>query len=241
MKEFRAYLWDIFVYLGIGAFMATLGVINYLLVAPKPVAALVQILDKTPVSLLIFLVPGSMMLLGALIEPPANQFEKSILWIHKVFQCRKPRIPPSNNGQVLERYIKRHFTNELLGGEESPFSLCRDYVENRDMSTTFMPFLSKFGFYRSAAFCLVVFTVLLISQSIYYSDGRFNLICGALLSCILACSYFYRSAQFYSYQAPAVYQAFIGPILEKLVKDFDPKSESDQRTATDPTTISTPT
>lgn len=220
MKDFRLHLWDIFVYIGIGALIATLIGVQDWLHGTGQLDAAVASVEKLSAPLAVIIVPTILMLAGALVEPLANGFEKVAFWL--IRKTSKELETPAS-GAAIESYIQSHFTNQILGERANPYHLCKEYVEANGLSTTFMPFLAKFGFYRSAAFCLLIFGAFEAWQfagSLSATAERINVtaFASASVAFALVIIYMHRSRQFLSYQAPAVYAAFLGPVLSKLLE-----------------------
>lgn len=220
MNDFRSHLWDIFVYIGIGALILALTGAQDWLHGTRQLIAALDAVEKLSAALAVIIVPAILMLAGALIEPLANGFEKVVFWL-----LRKAgrETTMARSGTALESYIQRNFTDQILGEGARPYPLCKEYVEANGLSTTFMPFLAKFGFYRSAAFCFLIFGIIeawRFAASFDETVGTVNLaaLASASVAFALVIIYLHRSRQFLSYQAPAVYAAFLGPILSQLLK-----------------------
>jgi hypothetical protein len=95
-----------------------------------------------------------------------------------------------------------------------------------NLSRTFMPFLAKFGYYRSAAFCFFVFSII-VGSKVFLSatwDAKASIV--SVLCFLLSVIYLLRSRQFLSYQAPSIYAAFVGPVITEMLHNNErPKSE----------------
>lgn len=219
MNDFRSHLWDIFVYIGIGALIVTLAGVEDWLHGTRHLLAAVETVEKLSAALAVIIVPAILMLAGALVEPLANGFEKVVFW---VLRKAGRETTMARSGTALESYIQRHYTDRILGEGARPYPLCKEYVEANGLSTTFMPFLAKFGFYRSAAFCFLVFGFIeawRFTSSLNEAAGTANVTAfvSASIAFALVLIYLHRSRQFLSYQAPAVYAAFLGPVLSQLL------------------------
>jgi len=222
MNDFRSHLWDIFVYIGIGALILMLVGIQDLLHSTRHLNAVLEAVEKLSAALAVIIVPAILMLAGALVEPLANGFEKIVFWL-----LRKAgrETTMARSGTALETYIQKHFTDQILGEGARPYPLCKEYVEANGLSTTFMPFLAKFGFYRSAAFCFLVYAIVeawRFTASLDPAAGTINdtALMSAVVAIALVLIYLNRGRQFLSYQAPAVYAAFLGPVLSRLLEHY---------------------
>jgi len=93
----------------------------------------------------------------------------------------------------------------LNGKIENPYAICKEYVETKHLSTTFMVFLSRYGFYRNCAFLALFYGISAAVLSSGLLEGSGNLILGFFLSFVFKC----RAEDFYSYLAPSIYRAFL--------------------------------
>jgi hypothetical protein len=166
MRELRPYLWEIFVYVGIGALALVLVLAHDAYFRPDEFASILAWLKDAPTPALIVGVPGCLMLFGALFEPLANYYEKFIFKIRGAEMVFPANELPTKE---IENFIRSKYTDEIFGEGNSPFHLCKEFVESKGLSTTFMPFLSKFGFYRSVS--LLFFLCFIWSAAVRSSDG----------------------------------------------------------------------
>ncbi|KKO47981.1 hypothetical protein VT06_13890 [Arsukibacterium sp. MJ3] len=204
IEKIRISLWDIFTFFmtGVFALIATCIVLAVTAQMPKS-EVVVEFLIKLPTTYIIVVAPIVLTLVGLLIEPLANFFERYLgrfiyFWLPKDNQTRKA------DEVMMEQYIKENGFGDLNGQIEKPFLLCKEYVETKQLSTTFMVFLARYGFYRNCSF------ILLLSGVVYVITEP-N--CGAFVwffaSYCVSALLTKRANEFYSYQAPTVYSAFL--------------------------------
>ncbi len=107
--------------------------------------------------------------------------------------------------ETMEKYIKENGFGDLNNKIENPFMICKEYVETKQLSTTFMVFLSRYGFYRNCSFIILLFGVVCFLTSSFSCISFLGLIVSYLSSGLLK----KRADEFYSYQATTVYSAFL--------------------------------
>ncbi len=158
---------------------------------------------KLPTTFIIVVAPILLTLFGLLFEPIANYFERylgNILF----FWLKNGQNKVYADADVMKDHIKSNAIGDLCGKIKNPFPLCKEYVETKQLSTTFMVFLARYGFYRNC--CLIIF----VSGAYYFAASN-----GFSAWIVLISTYFFsailkkRADEFYSYQAPAVYSAFL--------------------------------
>lgn len=208
VEKIRLTLWDIFIFFLTGFLIAVILISSLLLLGIYEFNAFVNLIKELPSSILLVLAPLLFTLIGMLIEPIANYFDKYILkyllwWVDKQTDLN------SEEEKILENEIKNKYLGSLNGKIDRPFSICKEYVETKQLSTTFMIFLSRYGFYRNLSF--ITFTTGL-ALAIHISD-KINSSIVMIVAYFLAAVFKKRSADFYSYMAPAIYRAFL---IDKL-------------------------
>lgn len=215
IEKVRISLWDIFTFFmtGVFALIATCIVLAVTVQMPKS-EVIVEFLIKLPTTFIIVVAPIVLTLFGLLIEPLANFFERYfgkviffwLAWSNKTRQADEV---------TMEQHIKENGFGSLNGKIQNPYFLCKEYVETKQLSTTFMVFLARYGFYRNCSFIVLV-------SGVVYFIGAFNwqafgwLIGSYFASAVLT----KRANEFYSYQAPAVYSAFLIDNLNWPAKQF---------------------
>lgn len=203
IEKVRVSLWDIFTFFLSGLILALWGVTYLILINKITLSVFFQDLSAVPAAILLFLAPLALTAIGMLYEPFANYFDKLInLFWFKIFPEKKKHKDEeiALKGLILSRYLGG------LGPDISnPYHLCKEYVETKQLSTTFMVFLSRYGFYRNASFLAAASTAL----SLYHLG--FNLAgigVSALFLCLAAIMKL-RAEDFYSYLAPCIYRCYL--------------------------------
>ncbi|AWR58724.1 hypothetical protein ACS7D5_16330 [Proteus mirabilis] len=205
IEKIRISLWDIFTFFMTGVFFVIiiLGFITINNQLPQK-EVIFDFLIKLPATYILVVMPIILILLGLLIEPIANFFERYIgkylfFWIKINEDKRKI------DKETMEKYIKENSFGDLNNKIENPFMICKEYVETKQLSTTFMVFLSRYGFYRNCSFIILLFGVVCFLTSSFSCISFLGLIVSYLSSGLLK----KRADEFYSYQATTVYSAFL--------------------------------
>ncbi|WP_337239161.1 hypothetical protein [Proteus faecis] len=205
IEKIRISLWDIFTFFMTGVFFVIiiLGFITINNQLPQK-EVIFDFLIKLPATYILVVMPIILILLGLLIEPIANFFERYIgkylfFWIKINEDKRKI------DKETMEKYIKENGFGDLNNKIENPFMICKEYVETKQLSTTFMVFLSRYGFYRNCSFIILLFGVVCFLTSSFSCISFLGLIVSYLSSGLLK----KRADEFYSYQATTVYSAFL--------------------------------
>lgn len=205
IEKVRVSLWDIFTFFmtGLLASLAAAALVVY--GGPLTTVELFSVLSKVPASITLVAAPLAFTLFGMLIEPIANYVDRYI-FKHALGWATTPKVGARKAEEdLLKQEIRARYLGELGAKVENPYQLCKDYVEYKQLSTSFMVFLARYGFYRNCAFISIAVGVT--------AAGLSATACGmimSLVSSILAVIVFRRRAEeFYSYQAPAIYRAFL--------------------------------
>lgn len=214
IEKVRVSLWDIFTFFLTGllaALAASALLISYGLIDFSEVT---KNISKIPSAISIVAAPLVFTLLGMLLEPPSNYLDKYVL-SRILFWASAPKEKHSAEEEILRKEICDRYLGSLIGKVSNPYQICKEYVETRQLSTTFMVFLSRYGFYRNCAFISVAtgVTAMLLSSTI--CTGAIALASGLMVAGIFK----RRAEDFYSYLAPAIYRAFL---IDKL--DWVPKA-----------------
>lgn len=118
--------------------------------------------------------------------------------------------------RLLQEEIRSKYLGSLSNRIENPYALCKEYFETKQLSTTFMFFLSRYGFYKNCAFIFICAEI----ASLFLASCIPAVL--SFLGCVVAAAVLKRRAEdFYSYQASAVYRAFL---IDKL--QWTPKSDA---------------
>ncbi len=204
VEKIRVSLWDIFSFFLTGLLLAL--VMTFFLMAHDVLSAsaLLDGLSKFPTAITIVIAPLTFTLFGMIIEPFPNYFDKYILK-HTHRWTSKPKEKHTHEEEILKDEIRENYMGSLNGKITNPYAICKEYVETKQLSTTFMVYLSRYGFYRNCAFISVASGISAQFLPITWWDGILVLICS-----LIAASVFKRRAEdFYGYMAPTVYRAFL--------------------------------
>ena len=215
IEKIRISLWDIFTFSFSGFLVAALVTGHTLVFKIITLADVKDFLIGLPVTTSLFVIPFGLTLVGLLLEPVANYFDKYILhplWVKAIAEKDKHKTEE----KVLEKEIRENFLGKLNGKIENPYPICKEYVETKQLSTTFMVFLSRYGFYRNVSFLFFVsgVTDLFISSSWGIGVGIL------IIWWILAWTAKKRAQDFYSYLAPTVYRCFL---IDKAFDNLEEK------------------
>jgi hypothetical protein len=214
VEKIRVSLWDILSFFLTGFLAATLVAVLLVIYGPATPKDLLDGLAALPAAITIVAAPLALTLVGMVIEPFANYFDRYVSkfifgWVSK------PKDKHSDEETLLAEEIRSRYLGSLNGKISNPYAICKEYVETKQLSTTFMVFLSRYGFYRNCAFLAVDsgFSVLALEKS--WAIGG-----ASLVACLLAAAIFkLRAEDFYSYMAPAVYRAFLIDKLQWVPRD----------------------
>lgn len=203
IEKVRVSLWDIFTFFLSGLILALWGVAYLVSTNKISLSVFIQELSAVPAAVSLFLAPLALTAIGMLYEPIANYFDKltNLFWF-KIFPEKKKHKDEEN---ALKELIRTKYLGGLGQDISNPYHLCKEYVETKQLSTTFMVFLSRYGFYRNASFLAVASAVL----SLYHMGVNLAGIGIAVLFLGLAAVMKRRAEDFYSYLAPCVYRCYL--------------------------------
>ncbi len=214
VEKIRISLWDIFSFFLTGFLAATVVAILLVIYGPTTPKELLDGLSALPAAITIVAAPLALTLLGMVIEPFANYFDRYVLKF-AFASVLEPKRKHIDEEDLLAKEICSRYLGSLSGKISNPYAICKEYVETKQLSTTFMVFLSRYGFYRNCAFLSVAsgFSVLVLDHS-WLVGGA------SLVACLAVAAVFKRRAEdFYSYMAPAVYRAFLIDKLQWVPRD----------------------
>jgi hypothetical protein len=208
IERIRVSLWDIFSFFLTGFLAAVVIMVVVILYGPLTPKELAEALLQVPAALVIVAAPLALTLFGLVIEPFANYFDRFVMkplfgWLIK------PKAKHTDEEELLAEEIKANYLGSLCGKIPNPYAICKEYVETKQLSTTFMVFLSRYGFYRNCAFISVASGVAIAVLSRSLLAG----VVAVVASVVVAIVFKRRAEDFYSYMAPAVYRAFL---IDKL-------------------------
>ncbi|MFP1985088.1 hypothetical protein ACLEE6_12030 [Lonsdalea quercina] len=204
IEKIKISLWDIFTFFMTGVFFGICS-LSFLRVTDRLPESkeLFDSLIRLPATYIVVVIPIVLILFGILLEPLANYFDR-YAGKYIFFWLKLDKSKRKKNETIMEVYIKKNCLGDLSGRIDDPFFLCKEYVETKQLSTTFMVFLARFGFYRNCSF-IAFFTGFLYFLDVYDGAAFVWSIVGYFVSALLK----KRSDEFYSYQAGAVYSAFL--------------------------------
>jgi hypothetical protein len=220
LDKIKISLWDIFTFFLTGMMAFLIGCAFFIAYGHLSLAELFRIIEQLPTPFATIVIPFALTLLGLIFEPFANYLERTINimvalqdWLCKIICLDKVfAIIPSRKSKkseetaILIDEIKSNYLGQLNGKIKNPYALCKEYVETKQLSTTFMVFLSRYGFYRNCS-ALSYFSgvaCLLLGSNPVHSFWNYF-----LPLTIIAIIFKHRADEFYSYMAPTVYRAFL--------------------------------
>lgn len=218
IEKIRISLWDIFTFYLSGFLVALLVTGHSLVFKLIAFADVKNFIIGLSVTTSLFVIPFGLTLVGLLLEPVSNYFDKYILhplWVKAIPE--KDKHKPEE--ELLKKEIRENYLGKINGKINNPYHICKEYVETKQLSTTFMVFLSRYGFYRNISFLFFVsgVTDLFISSS--WKVGFAIMI----IWLILAWTAKKRAQDFYSYLSPNVYRCFL---IDKAFDNLEKKKRS---------------
>ncbi len=218
LDRIRLTLWDALTFFLTGLLVGAMFTVFWLYEKSPDLSVILEKPTEVPTSIVLFVVPVLFALIGLLVEPFANYFDR-LLFNNALGRRLFKRDQHGKEEEILISEIKENYLGNLGGKIQNPFHICKDYVESKSLSPTFEIFLARFGFYRNCSFVAALSGV--------YGAIALPTVCEKVI-CVtvaLVCIYVFkkRSAEFYSYQGPAVYRAFL---VDKLKWVRNQSSES---------------
>lgn len=205
-EKIRISLWDIFTFFLTGFFIFLILSVFIVFTENISFKDYISFTKELPATIIVFVAPLLFTLLGMLIEPLANYTDKYIFKYILWWTVNKDK-KMKNTENTLKQHIIEHYLGNLKNTIEELFYICKEYVETNQLSTKFMVFLSRYGFYRNISFIIIfisgfVLSVILVDK--YFTS------CLIIFSSYLISGVFRkRSQEFYSYMAPTIYATFI--------------------------------
>ena len=204
VEKIRVSLWDIFSFFLTGLLVALVIAAFFVAYGPLTFNGAFSSLSSFPASITLIAAPLAFTLLGMIVEPFANYLDRYVLR-YALGWASKPKQKHSAEESILKDEIRTKYMGSLNGKIENPYAICKEYVETKQLSTTFMVYLSRYGFYRNCAFVSVLSGIAILVLAPTWPLG-FSGLLGGLVS---AAVFKRRAEDFYSYMAPAVYRAFL--------------------------------
>lgn len=204
VEKIRISLWDVFTFFltGMLFFAYFLGLLFFYL--PYHFDSFLSILGRAPAAASLVVAPLAFLLVGILIEPISNYTDR-LLFRRFRFLTPAPKQKHADEESLLKAEICSTYLGSLNGKIENPYAICKEYVETKQLSTTFMVYLSRYGFYRNCAFLALVGGVFL-----FFLGSGFLHCLGVVVGSLVAVVVFKRrSEEFYALMAPTIYRAFL--------------------------------
>jgi hypothetical protein len=205
IEKVRVSLWDIFTFFMTGLLAGLVTLAFLICGGANDISQVATLISTVPPSVALIAAPLVMTLAGMLIEPIANYADRYFLKYVLGWITTPKGGPVAAEEKLLESEIKEKYLGDLGERISRPYQICKDYVEYKQLSTTFMVFLARYGFYRNCSFIALVSGVAAVHSS---SDlaGGFSI---GLVCFLLAIIFRRRAEEFYSYQPGAIYRAFL--------------------------------
>jgi hypothetical protein len=210
IEKIRLSLWDIFSFFLTGFLAMAITLAFFIGRGVYPIAKFLADLKDFPVAITLAAAPLAFTLIGMLIEPIANLLDRAAVdKVYRRFGPKARRRRSSEEEELLADEIHTKYLGSLNGRVKNPYHLCKEYVETKQLSTSFMVFLSRYGFYRNCTFLALLS---IIPLSLLLRPWWVNVL-GDLGLLFVAVIFKGRSEDYYSYMAPTVYRAFL---IDKL-------------------------
>ena len=207
IEKIRVSLWDIFTFFLSGLIIGVWGAAYFVLTNKITLHTFVQMLSSVSTAVFLFFAPLVLTAIGMLYEPIANYFDKltNFVWSKLFTKIRKSSKEKVKQEDLLRELIENEYLGEIGQRKLDTYHLCKEYVETKQLSTTFMVYLSRYGFYRNAFFISFVSAVL----SLCHIGINFIGIVTTVLFLVLAIAMKCRAQDFFSYMAPTIYRCFL--------------------------------
>lgn len=204
VEKIRVSLWDIFSFFLTGLLVTLVLAAFFIAYGPLTFKNAFDTLSTFPATITLFAAPLTFTLLGMAVEPFANYLDHYFL-SYVLGWVSKPKQKHTKEESLLKEEIRTKYMGSLNSKIEDPYAICKEYVETKQLSTTFMVFLSRYGFYRNCAFVAVASGV----GVFFLAKTWFLGVAGFFICLAVAAVFKRRAADFYSYLAPTVYRAFL--------------------------------
>ena len=204
IEKIRVTLWDLLTFFLSGFFVSIIIIFHLIVLENDMCISLIKLLKDIPTSYVLFTTLMSLTLTGMLIEPVANIVDKKIIApvLSKLKLVRSRNI---REKEELKSTISKILKSEMDEEITNTYHFCKDYVEQKQLTTNFMVFLARFGFYRNVSFLCFVTGIF----SLFIYEEIINSIIALFVWLIFTVIYKKRSEDFFSYQAPTLYRAFL--------------------------------
>ncbi len=208
IEKTKLSLWDFFVS-ALSGFAIMLSILIHCLIKGK--IKLEEIFNSHPSLITV----GSILtfiLAGLLLEPLANYITKLLTTCPfkyaKLFRFK-------NWDDEIKSFERKACEYVPEGIEGSTYEYCKNWLLLNTIDNSYMPFLSKYGFYRSMFF---IFLLNGICTLIIYkcSSSKTVLISSSMF--VMALVYLHRCGDFYRHMSATVYLQFISLFNKKTVQ-----------------------
>lgn len=193
-------LWDLFVTFGLGLFTVGIVLSHLLIIQILNIQQFTTLFSST--ATVIFICAPFIFLLGLVIDGLANKIMGFL--INKLKIKEDPK-----DIKYLSDYVKENEIPDKLKNEIIPYHWCKDYITQNEIESQFMPFLSKFGFYRGVSFLFLINGIFIL---IYYEINMWfslsSLIIG-LLFLVMSYILLIRSKDFFQHTGRTVFRHFL--------------------------------
>ena len=205
IEKIKLGLWDFFVSILSGYAIVSSILIHCLL---KDVVTWKTIFDSSTV---LIAVAGllTILLAGLLFEPLANYVTKLLTTCPWLYSKEYGFKNWDNNIESLKNKARQYIPN---GIEESTYQYCKNWIDQNAPDDSYMPFLAKFGFYRSMSLLVALNA---ISIPFIYELTLRNIIIVLSSMLLLALVYYRRSSDFYRHISVTIYSRFISSFNTK--------------------------
>ena len=202
-EKIRVSIWEWFVYF-LSGFLGLISiVVSFNLNGDINIYTYIDKVRGVDIFILILL----LILIGKLIEPFANLFDKAISYLAKKCVFISAILGDSSNNkwmkEITDQYVPliKKKVPEEFSSDEFVFRWAKDFLIQQDLNSDGLIFLTRYGFYRSVAF-------ILFSTGVVYMVNNENFIVGLILI-VASFVYRFRSGNFYVHLNQSVYNNFL--------------------------------
>lgn len=159
--------------------------------------------------MLTFIGIPTIFVLGLVIDGLAIQIEDVVNWVKKKILINTK--DGKNKYKEIEQFIQKKYIPNEIPHEIKPYFWCSYYLEENQIPSPYMAFLSKYGFYRTLSLIFIINAVLIL---LYNIDAvpKAALVIGSCLLSIVANN---RSKKFLEHTAKSVYTGFLVAVNKK--------------------------
>lgn len=207
VEKTKLSLWDFFVST-LSGFAIVLSILAHCLI--KGLLTLDNVFDSHP-SLIAIAGLLTIILAGLLLEPLANYITKLLT----TCPCKYTRLFRykywDDEIKSLEKKASEYIPKGLEG---SMYQYCKNWLLQNAIADSYMPFLAKYGFYRSMFFLFLMNGICI--PFIYQISLETIIISSSIF--VLALVYLHRGGDFHRHMSVTVYLQFISLFNKKMVE-----------------------